>query len=114
MPGHEVGIGDSWTDTTNTGSETSASSYTLSAITDSTFVVDFKTLAVSVIRSEVMGQQVATSLTNTIAGKIILDKATGIIREKTSITNSTGTAEAMGTSLPINGKTTIHILVKQE
>jgi hypothetical protein len=114
MPGYEVGVGDSWTDTSSTEGETSASSYTLSAITDSTLAVDFKTLAVSVIRSEIMGRQVATNLTNTITGKIILDKVTGIIREKTSITNSSGTAEAMGTSLPINGKTTIHILVKQE
>jgi hypothetical protein len=114
MPGYEVGIGDTWTDTTNTGSETSATSYTLAAITDSTYTVDFKTLAISVIRSEIMGNQVATNLTNTIAGKIILDRSTGIIREKTSITNSSGAAEAMGGSMPINGKTIINILVRQE
>lgn len=114
MPGYEVGLGDTWTDTTNTASETSATSYTLSAITDSTLIVDFKTLSVSVINSEIMGQQVATNLTNTTAGKIILDKATGIIREKNSITNSSGSAAAMGNSLPINGKTTINILVTQE
>jgi hypothetical protein len=114
MPGYEVGIGDTWTDTTSTPGETSATSYTLSSITDSVFTVDFKTLAVSAIKSEIMGNIVTTNLTNTTTGKITLDKVTGIIREKTSTTSSSGTAEALGSSLPIHGKTTISIVVEQE
>lgn len=114
MPSYEVGVGDTWTDTTSSKDETSATSYTLTEITDSTLVVDFKSISVSAIRSEIMGRQVATNLTNAAVGKIILDKTTGIIQKKTSIINSNGTAEALGSTLPIAGKTRIEVFVKQE
>jgi hypothetical protein len=114
MPPYEVGVGDTWTDTTSSKDETSATSYTLSEITDSTLVIDFKSISVSAIRSEIMGRQVVTNLTNAAAGKIILDKATGIIQKKTSTINSNGTADAFGGTVPIAGKTTVNIFVKQE
>lgn len=114
MPAWEVGIGDTWTDTTSSPDETSATSYTLSEITDSTLTVDFKSISVNMIRSEIMGRQLATNFTSAAAGKIILDRATGIIQKKTATINSNGTAEALGSTLPIAGKTTISIFVKQE
>jgi hypothetical protein len=114
MPAWEVGVGDTWTDTTSSADETSATSYTLSEIGDSTLTVDFKSISVNMIRSEIMGRQVATNITSAAVGKIILDRATGIIQKKTATINSNGTAEALGSTLPISGKITISIFVKQE
>jgi hypothetical protein len=114
MPPYEVGQGDTWTDTTSSKDETSATSYTLSAITDSTLDVDFKSISVSSIKSEIMGRQVTTNLTNAAVGKIILDRTTGIIRKKTSTISSNGTAQMLDSTLPIAGKTTVTIMVKQE
>lgn len=114
LPGYEAGIGDSWTDTVDTEQERSVTVNTLSAITDSTIVVDFKTSSVISIQSEMMGMQAKTNLSNTGTGKIILDRATGIIREKTSVTDSNGSTEVMGSVLPLTGKTTITMRVKQD
>ena len=46
------------------------------------------------------------------AGKIILDRATGIIKEKTISTESNGNTEAPFGTLPVTSKTTTVITVK--
>ena len=53
-------------------------------------------------------------MNNKTTGKIILDKATGIIRQKTSTTDSNGSTEAMGGTLPVTSKTTTVITVKPQ
>lgn len=114
LPGYEVGIGDSWTETLNTDSVKSTTVSTLSSLTDSTVIVSFKTNATVDMRSQMMGMEAATHLTNVITGTITLDRQTGIIREKTSVTDSHGSTEVMGTTLPLTGKTTITIRVEKE
>ena len=113
LPAGETGIGDSWTETVNTDTEKATTVSTLSAITDSTIVVDFKTNSVVSIKAEMMGMETKTSLTNTTTGQIILDKKTGIIRERTSVTDTNGNTEVMGSTLPLTGKTTITMRVTQ-
>ncbi|MEO5564848.1 MAG: DUF6263 family protein, partial [Chitinophagaceae bacterium] len=112
IPAGEKSAGDSWTETTDTDNEKSTTVNTLSAITDSTIVIDFKTTSSAIIKSEVMGRQTKTNLNNITTGKITLDRNTHLIKEKTSIMDSNGTTEAMGGMVPISGKTTISILVK--
>jgi hypothetical protein len=58
--------------------------------------------------------QISTNMTNAYTGKIILDKTTGIIKEKTITTTSTGTTEAMGNTTPVTSKTTISIKVNPQ
>ena len=58
-----------------------------------------------------MGMETTTNFNNKTTGKIIVDKATNIIREKNSVTDSKGTTEAMGNSIPVTSKTTISIKV---
>lgn len=114
LPDYEIGTGDSWTETTDTDSEKATTVNTLSAITDTTLVIAFKTNSTLLLHWEIMGTPAKTNLTNTTTGTIVLDKATGIIREKTSVTDSNGSTEAMGAVLPLTGKTTITTTVKQE
>jgi len=59
-----------------------------------------------------MGMQTSTTMNNTYTGKIIVDKVTGLIREKTINTISTGSTEAMGGTMPVNSKSTIVIKVQ--
>ena len=75
-------------------------------------IVDFKGTSTSVTQAEMMGMQTSTKMNNSYTGKIILDKATGIIREKTTSTESNGATEVMGNSLPVTSKTTLPIHVK--
>jgi hypothetical protein len=114
LPAREIAVGDKWTDSIKTENQKTVTISILSAITDSTIIVDFNSTSVSNVTTQRMGRPARTNLTNITTGKIILNRKTGIIREKTSVTESNGTTEAMGGSLPITGKTFITITVRRE
>ena len=111
LPEKEIGKGDSWRDTTNDESVKGITTYTLSDITDSTLVIDFTGNSTTVTKAEFVGMETITNLNNKTTGKIIVDKASNIIREKNSVTNSKGTREAMGGNVPMTSKTIITIKV---
>jgi hypothetical protein len=52
-------------------------------------------------------------MNNKSTGKIIIDRATGIIREKTMKTDSNGNTETSFGTLPVTSATTITITVKK-
>ncbi len=111
LPDYEVGVGDTWTDSLFTETERSATINTLSAITDSTIVVDFKTSSVTTNTLEVMGSEAISRQNILSTGKIILDRQTGLIKEKITNSESNGSTEFMGTPMPTTGKMTVHITV---
>ena len=111
LPENEIKKGDSWTETNIFEGGKSSTVYTLSSISDSTLVIDFTGNSNTVTKSEFMGMETTTNLNNKTNGKIIVDKATRIIREKNQVTDSKGTTDAMGNSIPVTSKTTISIKV---
>ena len=113
LPEEGAAIGESWQETFKNENESGITTYTLSAVTDSTVIVDFKTVSSSSTKAEMMGMETNTTMKSNAAGKIVLDKTTGIIREKTNTIEATGATEAMGNSMPINSKTIIAITVKR-
>jgi Family of unknown function (DUF6263) len=112
LPDNEVGKGDSWTESSETETGKSKKVYTLADITDSTLIVSFTGTSTTMTKAEMMGMETVTTMNDRISGQIILDRATGIIREKTSTTESGGTTEVMGGNMPITSKTTIMLRVK--
>jgi hypothetical protein len=112
LPDTAVAINDSWVEASEDVNGKKNVVYTLSMITDSTIVVDMKGKSSAITKAEMMGMPVTTNMNNSFTGKIILDKATGIIREKTIITESNGSTEAMGGNMPTTSKTTMTIYVK--
>jgi hypothetical protein len=114
LPEKGASLGDIWSDSTVTDNQKSATNYKLSAITDSTIVVDFSTISTSTVKTEMMGMPATTHLKNSTTGIITLDRTTGLIRKKTSLTESNGTTETRGTTVPINGKTEITITVREK
>lgn len=114
LPGYEVGIGDSWTDSVVTDTERSLAEYKLTNITDSTIEVDLKMNSTTAETTEVMGRASKTSLKTTTSCKIILDKSTGILQEKNCRSQSNGQKEVMGSSLPVTGDATLVIKVSEE
>jgi len=52
-----------------------------------------------------------TKMNSSYTGKMIIDKTTGILKEKTITTTSNGTTEAMGGTMPVTSKTTVVIRV---
>ncbi len=112
MPDGEGGKGDSWTTSFDAGNGKVETGYTIADINDSTIVVDFFEKSVTVTKAEMMGSETTTTLNNKSTGKIILDRATGIIKEKTISTESNGNTEAPFGTLPVTSKTTTVITVK--
>jgi Family of unknown function (DUF6263) len=114
FPDKLINRGESWTESGQNENGKFSNEYTLIEITDSTIIVDFKGTAVTATKSTMMGMETSTTMNNTSTGKIILDKTTGIIKEKTINTESNGNTEAMGGTMPVTSKTTITIYVKPE
>ena len=113
MPDGEGGKGDSWTTSYEAGGGKVEAGYTIADINDSTIVVDFIEKSVTVTKAEMMGSETTTMMNNKSTGKIILDRVTGIMREKTINTESNGNTEASFGTLPVTSKTTAVITVKQ-
>lgn len=112
LPDHEVGKGDTWTESMNSPTEKSSTVYTLDDITDSTILVSFVRNSATISKAEMMGNESTTTMNHKTTGKIILDKATGIVKEKTATTDSNGSTEVMGNTLPVTSKTTTTIIVR--
>jgi hypothetical protein len=112
LPDYKVGKGDTWKESYQTEAGRFDNEYTLSDITDSTLTIDMAGTSVTTTKMEIMtGMEITTTLNNKITGKIILDKVTGIIRQRSSTTESTGTTEGMGGATPITSRNTTTILV---
>ncbi len=114
LPATEIIKGESWVDSLQNANGKFSTSYTVTDITDSLIVVDFKGKSNTVNKAMMMGRETITTLNSEHIGKIILDRTTGIIKQKNIITESGGTTEAMGGTVPVTSKTTITIYVKPE
>ena len=112
LPKNDLSKGESWTDSSENVNGKFNTTYTLMDITDSTILIDFAGNSVTKRKAEMMGNESTTIMNNKTTGKIILDKQTGIIREKTSTTESNGSTVVMGNTVPVTSKTTILIKVK--
>ena len=112
LPDGEAGKGDAWTTSYEANGGKVDAAFAISEINDTTIVVDFAENSVSVTKAEMMGSETTTTLNNKSTGKITLDRVTGIVREKTINTESTGNTEASFGTLPVTSKTTTVITVK--
>jgi hypothetical protein len=112
LPEREAVKGDGWTESFQNEAGKFDAAYAITEINDSVIVVDFAANSVTVTKAEMMGNETITTMNNKSTGKIILDRVTGIIREKTVNTESTGNTEASFGTLPVTSKTSTIITVK--
>ena len=112
LPDYETGKGDTWNENFENASGKFENTYTLKEITDSTINIELAGTSVTTTKVEMMpGMEITTFLKNKTTGMIIIDKLTGIVRQKIVNTESTGTTQGMGGETPINSKTSITITV---
>lgn len=112
LPDRLIGPGQSWEDSIIDQTGKYHNKYTLTEITDSTIVVDVTGNSLTSSRMEPMaGREIITTMNCITSGKIILDIKTGLVRQKTFETISTGTAKGMGTETPLHSKSVINIIV---
>lgn len=112
LPDYEVGKGDTWADTMAVDGNTLNTSYTLKDITDSEIIVDYTSNGKIDTKQNMMGMSVEVKGAIKSNGAITLDRATGLMKQKT-ITNMTETASNLnGQEMNINSKSTTVITVK--
>ena len=108
LPDHSVNKGDSWSETIETTEGKINNNYTLSDVTDSTFVVDITGTSVTNSKLEIMpGMEIAFLLNNKSGGKIIIDRKNNLLKERVLNTESNGTMQGLGGETPIISKSTI-------
>ena len=112
LPESEVAIGDTWTESYDLEGGKYNATYKLADITDSLIIIDFTANSVTVSKAEMMGNETTTTMNNKSTGKILVDKTTGIIREKTINTESTGNTETSFGNVPVTSRTSSVITVK--
>jgi hypothetical protein len=103
--------GDSWTDSSQNEKGKFNTVYTIRDITDSLVLVDFQGTSQTTNKVMMMGMETLTTLNSTTGGKIIIDRQTGLVKEKMITTESNGNTEAMGGTMPVTTRTTITIHV---
>jgi hypothetical protein len=107
LPDFEVSKGQSWTDST----KDKKTVYTLGDVTDTDIIIDYTEDATLQKTQDAGGMEISMSSKDKTTGKIILDKNTGLLKERTATTNSEATMEMMGQSVPMNTKSTKKITV---
>ncbi len=107
LPEHEVGVGDSWTDTTQITDGYTINKYTLAAITDTAYQVTLDGSASKTSSSEIMGMQATSTLNSKLTGTLLVDRNSGITKEKKIDVQTTGSLEIMGNQMPINSKSNL-------
>jgi len=112
LPETEVGLNEGWVESKIIGEDTTSTSFTLTAITDTTYIIDFKGTANSTTKAEMMGMETVTKMNDHFTGTIIVDKATGVMRQKTTISESNGVTEVMGGVLPVTSKSRTDVIVE--
>lgn len=113
LPETETGKDEPWTESYSNANGKYDAAYKITDINDTTIVVDFATSSVTVSKAEMMGNETTTTMNNKSTGKIILDRVTGILREKTEVTESNGNTETSFGTLPVTSRTTTTITVKK-
>ncbi len=113
LPETETGKDEPWTESYTNASGKFDAAYKITDINDTTIVVDFATSSVTVSRAEMMGNETTTTMNNKSTGKMIIDRATGILREKTETTESNGNTETSFGTLPVTSRTITTITVKK-
>jgi hypothetical protein len=113
LPETETGKAEPWTETRTDVNGRYDAAYSISDINDSTIVVDFATSSVTNTKAEMMGNLTTTTMNNKSTGKIIIDRATGIMKEKTETTESNGSTETSFGTVPVTSKTTTIITVRK-
>jgi hypothetical protein len=105
--------GQTWTESYINDRGKFDAAYKVSDITDSTVVIDYAANSVTVSKAEMMGNETTTTMNNKSTGRILLDRQSGILIEKTINTESNGNTEASFGTLPVTSKTTTVIRVKR-
>jgi hypothetical protein len=111
LPSNEVGKGDGWTNTIEREGNKTEEAYSVADINDDHIILNYLANSSSSSVQEAMGREVTINVKNKTQGKIIVDRKTGIIKEKNLNTTATGTVSTGMGEFPINGSSNTLITI---
>jgi hypothetical protein len=112
LPGKEISQGDTWTDSSSSNGQKRTTVYKVTAITATDVILDYTEDVNINTTQQIMGTDASMKSDDKVTGQITIDKATGLLKQKTATIDSKATMEAQGMSIPSTGKTTITVTVK--
>lgn len=112
LPEHEVGKGDSWKDSVAIAGTTSLTTYTVKDITATEVLLDFVSDGTIDTKQDMMGMSVAVKGTVKSNGTIVLDKNTGLLKQRNFTTITDSAANLNGQEMNTKAKSTAVITVK--
>ena len=102
LPSKAISEGSQWTDSTTKGKTV----YTVTEITGNQVTVTYTDVSNTEQKQELMGTTVNISTTDKTNGIMIIDRQSGLLKQKAAVTDSEGTMNMMGQSMPMTYKTT--------
>jgi hypothetical protein len=110
--GREIGKGDTWIDSVSTADNQSKTTYTVKDITDAEILLDFVEEGKVKAKQAAMGMNLDVTSTSKSSGTITLDKATGILKQKTATTDTESNMSMGGQEMSSTMKMTAVTTVK--
>ncbi|RYY85447.1 MAG: hypothetical protein EOO15_17015 [Chitinophagaceae bacterium] len=108
----EVGVGDTWADSSSSQGVRTKKNYTVKSITADEVLVDFTTETRMEKKIEIMGNEAAVNTTDKGTGTITFDRKTGLVKSISTSTKAEGAVEAQGMTIPLTSDTKITVTVK--
>lgn len=102
LPDRELTKGEAWTDSTTDRKTT----YTVEDITATDIIISFVEEKKVEKKQEIMGNEMTIVSVENSTGTITLDIKSGLLKEKSATTDSTGTLDVMGNTMPVVSNTT--------
>lgn len=113
LPDKKLGKGDNWLDSASMEGVKRKTTYTVKDITDAEVILDFTEEVATATTQQMMGMDATINLKDKSTGTVVIDKKSGLFKQRTSNTTSEGTVEVQGMSIPMSGKTTIITSLKK-
>ena len=105
-------VGDTWSDSTITDEIKTYRNYKFKEVKGNVAILELTGKQLTNKKVEQQGMEINVTMEGKLSGEGIVDMATGIIREKTTTLDGTGSAEMMGQSIPVTTKITTKTTVK--
>lgn len=112
LPTREIGIGESWKDSINIEGNKNVTVYKVKDITANEIILDFTSEGTTVSSQSAMGMDINVNAETKANGTILIDKATGVIKQKTSNNNTETRMNLGGREMTSTIKTTAVTNVK--
>ncbi len=107
LPNKELSKGETWTDSLTADKESKGNvTYTVTDITPTDIILDYTENATVKRTQEAMGMEATVKTTDKTTGNITIDRKTGLLKKKIATTESNGTIDIMGQSVPMKNKVT--------